>query len=124
MIKIKWPFLEIILNLIKLLILLEINCANDIIQPRIAKRIEQNWTLSPNPTNDFININYIGKENFDGILGIYSIDGRKVITNIYNFSSNNVATFDVSNLPEGLYIVTIKNGENDLIFKSKVSIIR
>ena len=103
---------------------MEINCANDIIQPRIAKRIEQNWTLSPNPTNDFININYIGKENFDGILGIYSIDGRKVITNIYNFSSNNVATFDVSNLPEGLYIVTIKNGENDLIFKSKVSIIR
>jgi hypothetical protein len=71
--------------------------------------------LYPNPARDFIRIS-----NADGVdqLEIYNLIGRKVKT------FNNVhegASFNVSDLPKGVYLVRMLNDDNDVLTTKRIS---
>lgn len=61
----------------------------------------------PNPTNDLININL--NNVLDGTTNfiLYDIQGRNIIE---KKSTNEVETIDVKNLTEGIYLLSISNG--------------
>lgn len=61
----------------------------------------------PNPTNDLININL--NNVLDGTTNfiLYDIQGRNIIE---KKSTNDIETIDVKNLTEGIYLLSISNG--------------
>ena len=66
--------------------------------------------LYPNPAEEFTKI-FIGVENINSVVYIYSISGKLV--DVINYSNSELLELelDVRNLPAGLYIVKVK-GEN------------
>ncbi len=64
----------------------------------------------PNPTNRFVSITGISKEE---LIGIYSINGINVLHNLSIDYNNNILNIDLSNLPAGFYCIkTIYSSEN------------
>ena len=68
----------------------------------------KNVIISPNPTDDFLNISQI--ENIKNII-IFNTNGKKVYQNTYN--NINTTKIDISNLNSGLYILEV----NDVKYK-------
>jgi hypothetical protein len=74
-------------------------------------------TLYPNPTNATLHISFQGRPQFDDPvtgIDIYDLSGRMVKSVAVSGYANDIAV-DVSNLPQGEYIVSIryKNGNPD-----------
>ncbi len=72
--------------------------------------------LAPNPTNNYLNLQYIGFDNTSSTLRIYDITGKEVSNGIYSLlnTSNTGSQIDVSSLNSGLYIIIIET-ENAII---------
>jgi hypothetical protein len=69
--------------------------------------------LFPNPASGNITIEYTLKEKAVSQLEIYNLIGKKIFTlisNKYEQEGRHQETFDVSNLPNGLYIVRFSSG--------------
>lgn len=81
---------------------------------RIAST-ELKATVFPNPSNNTIIINLSNAKDIQSVK-IYNSNGNEVISNTYN---SNSATIDISNLPTGLYLIKITDG-NSLITKEIV----
>ena len=69
---------------------------------------EKTFTLSPNPTNDYINIKL--NELTSGQLTIYSMQGEKI--DFHKIANQNQARISVHTLDAGLYILTLDDGHN------------
>jgi hypothetical protein len=72
-----------------------------------------NVSISPNPTTDFLQVNWISNEHTSGNITLYNIAG-KVLTAV-KAQPNGANTIDVRNFAEGLYwIVTETEGKKDV----------
>jgi hypothetical protein len=65
--------------------------------------------LSPNPTQDKINVQVLGLENPSLIFELYEMDGRLLET------YTSVETINLSVLPAGIYVLKIWNGDRQLV---------
>lgn len=74
--------------------------------------MQQDITLSPNPTNGIFTMKGIGECNVE----IMDIEG-KVVREL--FSPNYLATMDISNLKPGMYIVKVLKG-NEIVYYQKI----
>lgn len=68
-----------------------------------------NFSIYPNPTQDFINIE--SRVNFDKV-EVYSLTGKKL--NVVNFDNQRVGQVDISNLSSGIYFIKIHTNENQV----------
>ncbi len=73
--------------------------------------------LSPNPTNDKVNVQYSGYDS-DVELTVFDLTGRLMRTEQLAFKSNNLF-LNVSSYPSGIYIIVIKQG-NKLLSQHKL----
>ncbi|WP_396167126.1 CUB domain-containing protein [Flavobacterium sp.] len=60
--------------------------------------------ISPNPTNDFLNI--FQKQNHDLKVSVFDISGKYIMQETLNFQDNKM---DVSKLSEGVYIIYVQD---------------
>jgi hypothetical protein len=67
------------------------------------------FSVTPNPTNTVLNLNF-SQSAFSGEVAIYNLLGKQV--NSKNISNTNLATFDVSSLNSGMYIITVTSESN------------
>ncbi len=72
------------------------------------KEVVTNFTLSPNPTSDYITIDF-EKTIVQGTVTISDITGRILKTKLLN--KTNTMQLNISNLPSNLYYLTIKTNE-------------
>lgn len=77
---------------------------------------DQNLVISPNPSSDYLNINLTNAGEQIETAILTDIHGRQVS------KSSNTSTVDVSTLPVGVYILSIKTDVN--IYTEKVQVIR
>lgn len=67
-------------------------------------------SLVPNPTSDYVMVeNGVLNTELPTYVSILSIDGKQVRTNVLLNESNQIDLYDLDN---GLYIITLKNGNN------------
>ena len=69
--------------------------------------------ISPNPANDFVNINYLsGNESENIVCDVYNLVGKKVSSFKLdaNKGSNNISV-NTNTFSEGIYIFSISNGK-------------
>jgi hypothetical protein len=65
-------------------------------------------TIYPNPTNDAINIDFVVTEGSDQVLNIYNATGQ-IIKSVSTKAMVGKLTVDVADLPQGMYIATLKS---------------
>jgi predicted secreted protein len=71
------------------------------------------FSFAPNPASTHVNLNFEGEQ---GILNVYDLLGRVVLTKTIN--ANNAQLMDISTLTTGNYILEIK--ANNEVFKDKL----
>jgi hypothetical protein len=77
-------------------------------------------TISPNPTSDFVTITMPLTELTNEVqLTLQTIDGKQIIS---TKTSNDQLQLDLQNLPDGMYLLNIKNHES--IATHKIMVIR
>jgi len=76
----------------------------------IAKYVE----VSPNPARDFANVVVSLTANEKVELNVYDVMGKLVMSNNYGQQSSGYHTYQVntSNLTSGMYLFTVKIGNN------------
>jgi len=67
--------------------------------------------LVPNPTKNELNVSLLGYHDFQ-FIGIFDMSGRQVIEALLTNQSQSNWTFDVSSLPQGIYSISFRNGDN------------
>jgi hypothetical protein len=83
---------------------------------------DNNIALYPNPANNELNVQLKYAQYADVVVELIDITGKVVLSeNVSSSISNNGYTLDVSNVPNGIYIVKVVNGEQ--VNTSKVSVV-
>lgn len=77
--------------------------------------IENTITVYPNPTNDFLNIKLNSYNSEILKVSLYNIMGQKTLETQY--TNQNSIKLDVSNMPKGLYMLKVKENDNDVLIK-------
>jgi hypothetical protein len=72
----------------------------------------------PNPAGDYFNVLFTDPVNNDGIV-LYDVAGREVLKQSLQAK---VSTVEVRNLPEGLYLYSIRDKEGEVIKTGKIVI--
>jgi len=74
--------------------------------------------IYPNPTNENFSIDYYSN-NIENIeISLYSIEGKIIIKKYFNKETNNFSTsFDLSNIPKGVYFVKFLTKNNCFVSK-------
>jgi len=70
------------------------------------------FQITPNPADDFVNIELIAKERFDGVLRIINVEGK--VVSQYSISASigeNLWTQDVSSLQTGMHFLELSNNK-------------
>lgn len=74
-----------------------------------------NVSISPNPSNEYVNLSFTAQEKAEVTVSITDIYGKTVATqnmNVQNTGQTNKVTFNTTNLPSGTYLCTIRaNGQ-------------
>jgi hypothetical protein len=86
-------------------------------------RNEKNVSIYPNPTKDYIYINFESNTNEYIYIQLYNLEG-KLLKNIYQGKTLNNYTqisSNTSEIPSGIYIVSIQSGSN--IYHQKIQVI-
>lgn len=81
-----------------------------------------NLSVYPNPVSNLLNIEFeVGRQS-NVTVEIYSVIGSRIATiyNNRNAMGNINVNYDVSNLPSGMYLVTVTNGQNRTARKIQV----
>jgi hypothetical protein len=76
--------------------------------------------IYPNPAVDYFNI--VATAGFSGQVYIYSISGSIVYNRPLNLEEGGTIPIDISQLPSGIYILTLYNGQHTM--QQKLSVIR
>jgi uncharacterized delta-60 repeat protein len=77
-------------------------------------------TASPNPTNDFITINYNLKTNSEISLELYDINGKVIMKPFYKVSreqGQNSEIINLNGLAKGTYFLALKSAEKNHLLK-------
>ncbi len=83
---------------------------------------QEQISIYPNPTNDFINIKFFGITSVKANISVYNLMGKKVIDREFNPLLNDNLKLDISDNVAGIYLITV-NTEKSLITK-RISLIR
>ena len=75
---------------------------------------------SPNPTNGQLSV--ISSENLEGVVQVFSINGNLVMNQ--SFKSTQKIDLNLNELPEGLYLLTVRNPATDFLYTTKVLLVR
>ncbi len=75
------------------------------------------WSISPNPSDDFINVKIDPSMNVE-TLSIYDLSGRNIQT--WNWNGKNIMEIDIHGLPGGSYLLSLKS--NYSIWSRKIII--
>lgn len=75
----------------------------------VDEAAEQRVSVSPNPTKNTVNI---GCENMKGV-SVYTLDGRMAKT--YDGLNANAFTLDMSDVPQGIYILRVETREGAVV---------
>lgn len=78
------------------------------------KETTEDLTLFPNPTSNFVEINY--QKGISNII-VTSIDGKTIYQGAVN---NTTYTLDTKTFTEGIYLVSIQTNEGDIITKKLI----
>ncbi|MBK7096341.1 MAG: T9SS type A sorting domain-containing protein [Saprospiraceae bacterium] len=91
------------------------------LQPRESDETtnETGWTFSPNPASNTLVINYNGKGEISGKISVYDTDGSLIIDFPARFTSRSDAEINVSSLESGIYLISLTDKNNNVIFKDK-----
>jgi Bacterial Ig domain/Secretion system C-terminal sorting domain/Bacterial pre-peptidase C-terminal domain len=78
-------------------------------------------SLFPNPATNEVNVQFVGTQSGDYNVSLFNATGKTILAQKVTFNEgNNNASFDVSTLPRGLYVVKVSNGAES--FSQKVII--
>jgi hypothetical protein len=93
----------------------------DTIQPRDSESDvpEREWTFSPNPASDALTIDYNGKSEISGKITVYSTDGRLILAKPIKFNGRSDSDLNVSTFAAGIYMISITDESNAVIYKDK-----
>jgi len=75
-----------------------------------------NFSLFPNPVNDYLNINYRSNYNETMQLVIYDMQGREVYKETISINTEGLKV-NISNLYKGMYLCRLHNGQNSITKK-------
>ena len=78
---------------------------------KISKNEENKIKLYPNPTIDYLNIDFNNQFKYDFKIEIFTLQGTKVVSNHYN-SIQDYTPINLSTYTPGMYIIEIKDHEN------------
>ncbi len=83
------------------------------------KQVFDDLTLYPNPTSDFVNINFELEHYSSVVLSVFNLSGQKVISKELPNQTvgQNHIRVNVNNLSKGVYLVKIQTGNNSKIKK-------
>ena len=87
------------------------DCFTNYYPSNVVENNENDIKIYPNPTDDFINIENPSDSEYS--IGIYNDKGQKLISK----SSFGISNINVSDLPCGLYIITINSNYRNYNFK-------
>ena len=87
------------------------DCFTNYYPNNVVENNENDIKIYPNPTDDFINIENPSDSEYS--IGIYNDKGQKLISK----SSFGISNINVSDLPCGLYIITINSNYRNYNFK-------
>ena len=87
------------------------DCFTNYYPDDVVENNENDIMIYPNPTDDFINIENPSDSEYS--IGIYNDKGQKLISK----SSSGTSNINVSDLPCGLYIITINSNYKNYNFK-------
>ncbi|MCX8148499.1 T9SS-dependent choice-of-anchor J family protein [Thermaurantimonas aggregans] len=76
--------------------------------------------LYPNPAKDVVRIEVTSISDSETYVEVISINGQKLFEKTFNSIENELIELNVSNLPEGLYLVRIKRDEQLQTHKLKI----
>lgn len=79
-------------------------------------------SIVPNPATNFLNVNYVSKNESEVLIDLIDVTGKSVIEPIRNSShtGNNVIQIETTKLSKGIYFLNLKSG--DLVKTKKVVI--
>ncbi|MBK9731689.1 MAG: T9SS type A sorting domain-containing protein [Chitinophagaceae bacterium] len=77
------------------------------------------WTVYPNPTSNFIVLEHHAMLNEKSIVRIVDLSGRTLLEQVWNNSTDR-QTMDVSSLNNGMYLVILKDGPEQITGKFQV----
>jgi hypothetical protein len=78
---------------------------------KISKNEENKIKLYPNPTIDYLNIDFNNQFKYDFKIEIFTLQGTKVMSNQYS-SIQDYTPINLSTYTPGMYIIEIKDQEN------------
>lgn len=91
------------------------------LEPRESKqKITDEWSVYPNPANDVLYIEC--NVDFDGKIEIYNLMGSKMLQKSVVSNGSNKIEMDVSLLKDGVYMLMVRDKENNFIKTQKVII--
>ncbi|EDM43883.1 hypothetical protein SCB49_09835 [unidentified eubacterium SCB49] len=76
----------------------------------------QKLVISPNPTNGILNIN-LPVNIIAAQVNIYSVDGRVILKETTDVSTNQSLEYDLKQLTNGVYFVSVKDGQTNYLGK-------
>jgi len=77
--------------------------------PEPAKQIAEEVVIYPNPTNDFVNVEFPSVLKSKVIVNIYNVLGKKILSQEIQ-SGTNIAKLNLSGNNAGIYLLTIDDG--------------
>lgn len=101
--------------------------SNGCISPTVGMEdleLSTGLVIYPNPASETISVDFILQEDNTGSIGIYNTIGQSVLTEkLYKMNSGmNKYSLDVASLPQGLYFVAIKIGNNTIT--KRISVVK
>lgn len=81
----------------------------DFVPTSIRNHANEIFQIYPNPTNDKVYIQF--SNTINGVIRIYQVNGQQVLTPIEAKNLNHYS-IDISNYPEGMYIITFEDSKN------------
>ncbi|MCF8374485.1 MAG: T9SS type A sorting domain-containing protein [Bacteroidales bacterium] len=86
---------------------------NSMLSTETVYAIIDDVTLYPNPVVNQINIDYTSSNNDLADIKIFSLNGKMVYTESIEITQGrNTLSYDVTHLPQGIYILTLSNGNS------------
>ncbi len=81
-------------------------------------KIEQKFSISPNPTNGFLTIQNINFKENEIFINVYDVLGNQIINN--DKIESNSKNINLSDFANGLYLIKISNKNNSILYSDKI----
>ncbi|MGK0315588.1 MAG: hypothetical protein ACI86M_001820, partial [Saprospiraceae bacterium] len=86
----------------------------------IDKELEVDVSIYPNPTSDYLTINFHNYIAMDGMVRFYDVSGREVKSVVLERAST---ILDLQDLPSGAYLYKVYDGARQ-VYDGKVVVVR